>query len=536
MSLSRLLLHSRPSLHPPNQSKPQTLAQKLFLSSQPPPPPTKNLAVSTDLTKAPPGLSLPKHIFSQSSTPPAVSQVTKLSNGIRVASEPKFGQYCTVGICIDSGSRYEAAYPSGVSHFLEKLSFGVTEKFGGRDDIMQRMEKFGGIFDCQTHRDTALYAASVDSRGLQATVEILADVVLRPKLLEEEIDYARMAVNFELEDAVMRPDQEPLMMEAIHKAAYWNNTVGLPKMCPTENVNGSITQATLLNYLSHYYTPQRMVLAGVGVDHDELVSLAEEHLVNQKPAWNCQEQCDESTAQYTGGLVSLERDLSDVSLGPTPMPELAHIAIGLESVSHQHPDFIPFCVLNTLMGGGGSFSAGGPGKGMYTRLYTNVLNHYHWMCSCTAQNHAYADTGFFTITASGPPRQVGQIASLAIDEFIKLASAGYGETEFKRAKKQLQSMLLMNLESRPVVFEDLARQVLSNGERKQPEYYIERIEAVTGQDLHRVAERMLASKPSVAAIGSLDNLPPMDIIEAGLLDRNRPTTAPTRKMFGFRTD
>ena len=106
------------------------------------------------------------------------------------------------------------------------------------------------------------------------------------------------------------------------------------------------------------------------------------------------------------------------------------------------------------------------------------------------------------------PHQVGQIASLVIDEFIKLASAGYGETEFRRAKKQLQvgqlytqsmtskpkaevyfwnlqSMLLMNLESRPVVFEDLARQVLSNGERKQPEYYIERIEAVTAQDLNR---------------------------------------------------
>merc|ERR1719499_310352 len=315
-----------------------------------------------------------------------------------------------------------------------------------------------------------------------------------------------MAVSFELEDAAMRPDQEPLMMEAIHKAAFWNNTVGLPKMCPTENVNGAINQATLLNYLSHYYTPQRMVLAGVGVDHDELVSLAEEHFVNQKPSWNCQAQCDESTAQYTGGLVSIEKDLQDVSLGPTPMPELAHIAIGLESVSHQHPDFIPFCVMNTLMGGGGSFSAGGPGKGI------------------------------FTITASGPPRQVGQIASLVIDEFIKLASAGYGETEFRRAKKQLQSMLLMNLESRPVVFEDLARQVLSNGERKQPEYYIERIEAVTAQDLNRVAEKMLASKPSVAAIGSLDNLPAMDVIEAGLLDRNRPTTATTRKMFGFRTD
>ena len=72
----------------------------------------------------------------------------------------------------------------------------------------------------------------------------------------------------------------------------------------------------------------------------------------------------------------VEKDLSDVSLGPTPMPELAHVVLGLESCSHRDPDFIAFCVLNMLMGGGGSFSAGGPGKGMYTRLYLNVLNRY----------------------------------------------------------------------------------------------------------------------------------------------------------------
>lgn len=58
------------------------------------------------------------------------------------------------------------------------------------------------------------------------------------------------------------------------------------------------------------------------------------------------------------------------------MPELAHICLALESCSHQDDDFVAYCVLNTLMGGGGSFSAGGPGKGMYTRLYTNVLNRY----------------------------------------------------------------------------------------------------------------------------------------------------------------
>ena len=107
------------------------------------------------------------------------------------------------------------------------------------------------------------------------------------------------------------------------------------------------------------------------------------YFVEKKPIWvqdtsltipGRDIQVDRSVAQYTGGLVQIEKDLSDVSLGPTPMPELAHFVLGLESCSHQAEDFIAVCVLSMMMGGGGSFSAGGPGKGMYTRLYTNVLN------------------------------------------------------------------------------------------------------------------------------------------------------------------
>ena len=73
-------------------------------------------------------------------------------------------------------------------------------------------------------------------------------------------------------------------------------------------------------------------------------------------------------------MFQIEKDLSNVSLGPTPMPDLAHVVIGMEGCSHRDDDFVAFCVLNMMMGGGGSFSAGGPGKGMYTRLYLNVLN------------------------------------------------------------------------------------------------------------------------------------------------------------------
>ncbi len=82
-----------------------------------------------------------------------------------------------------------------------------------------------------------------------------------------------------------------------------------------------------------------MVLAAVGVDHDRLVRCAQEHLVDTPPSWQTSKtaRTDSSLAQYTGGLVTLEKDLSNASLGPTPMPNLAHLTLGLEAVSHQHP-------------------------------------------------------------------------------------------------------------------------------------------------------------------------------------------------------
>lgn len=145
---------------------------------------------------------------------------------------------------------------------------------------------------------------------------------------------------------------------------------------------------------------------------------------------------------------------------------------GLEGCSHQDPDFVASCVLNLMMGGGGSFSSGGPGKGMYARLYTNVLNRHHWMYNATAFNHAYADSGVFCIHASGPPDHVQQMVEVITAELVAMGSAPPGCEELRRAKTQLQSMLMMNLEARPVVFEDIGRQVLATGERKSPEQFI----------------------------------------------------------------
>lgn len=73
-----------------------------------------------------------------------------------------------------------------------------------------------------------------------------------------------------------------------------------------------------------------------------------------------------------------------------------------------------------MMGGGGSFSAGGPGKGMYSRLYLNVLNRYHWIYAATAYHHSYADSGLFCIHGSSHPSQARTVFVLQIIFFKSL--------------------------------------------------------------------------------------------------------------------
>ncbi|XP_057404581.1 mitochondrial-processing peptidase subunit alpha isoform X1 [Balaenoptera acutorostrata] len=448
------------------------------------------------------------------------TKVTTLENGLRVASQNKFGQFCTVGILINSGSRYEAKYLSGIAHFLEKLAFSSTDRFGSKDEILLTLEKHGGICDCQTSRDTTMYAVSADSKGLDTVVGLLADVVLHPRLTDEEIELARMAVRFELEDLSMRPDPEPLLTEMIHEAAYRENTVGLHRFCPTENI-AKIDRSVLHSYLRNYYTPDRMVLAGVGVEHERLVECARKYLLGTRPAWGsgAAVHVDGSVAQYTGGVVKLERDMSSVSLGPTPFPELTHIMIGLESCSFLEGDFLPFAVLNMMMGGGGSFSAGGPGKGMFTRLYLNVLNRHHWMYNATSYHHSYEDTGLLCIHASADPRQVREMVEIITREFVLMAGT-VDVVELERAKTQLTSMLMMNLEARPVIFEDVGRQVLATRSRKLPHELCALIRDVKPEDVKRVASAMLRRKPAVAALGDLSDLPAYEHVQAALANKD----------------
>ena len=168
--------------------------------------------------------------------------------------------------------------------------------------------------------------------------------------------------------------------------------------------------------------------------------------------------------------------------------------------------------------------AGGPGKGMYSRLYTSVLNQYHQVDHCSAFHHCYADAGLFGISIAVHPTflyRTPWLLAAQLDAVTRPARHGLTRTELARAKNQLQSSLLMALESRIVQAEDLGRQVLVHGRRVPVREMLEQIERVTLDDLHRVATRVLrphespskhdrdtrSGQPTVVAQGKLDGLP-----------------------------
>lgn len=200
-------------------------------------------------------------------------------------------------------------------------------------------------------------------------------------------------------------------------------------------------------------------------------------------------------AHYTGGFIALP------SIPPpaSPMlPRLSHIHLAFEALPISSPDIYALATLQTLLGGGGSFSAGGPGKGMYSRLYTNVLNQHGWVESCIAFNHSYTDSGIFGISASCSPTRITEMVEVMCRELQALTlDTGYSSLqaqEVNRAKNQLRSSLLMNLESRMVELEDLGRQVQVHGRKVSVREMCEQIEALTVEDLRRVARKVFGGQ------------------------------------------
>lgn len=436
------------------------------------------------------------------------TKITTLSNGVRVGSMETYSQVSTVGVLLDFGSRHELdqyTVPStnktvstaGVNHLMELLAFNSTKNYDGME-IRNILESLGGATFAQSSREQMMYCVDVLRPNVNAAFNLLGETIQSPIVQEMEVEEMKQVIMFQTMD--MMP--QVLMGEGLQLAAYGPmagklQQLGRPHFCTAESLPHLTADSVHAFREQHLLNnPEKIVVSGSGISHDALVELAEAnfgHMTSNK---------DDSSkvtipSIYTGGEYRLQTQPSPHSA----KEEFTHIAVAFEVGGWHSLDLVPTCVLQTLLGGGSSFSAGGPGKGMYSRLYREILNRHRWAESAEAFTSFHAESGLWGISGSCPPQYGREMATAIVHQFEKLADDFVTDEELDRARNMLKCNVLTQLESRLVLFEDIGRQILTYGKREDAETMCSKIDNVTKEDIREVVRKAIRKRPTVSSVG-----------------------------------
>mmetsp|Transcript_43597 Transcript_43597/g.105179 ORF Transcript_43597/g.105179 Transcript_43597/m.105179 type:complete len:583 (+) Transcript_43597:154-1902(+) len=430
--------------------------------------------------------------------------ITKLDNGIRVVSQETYGQMCTIGVLTNVGSRHEPT--SGIVHMLETMAFGSTKKYDGLQ-IAEMLQDWGGTRFVSHSREQTLHCIDILRPNVQDGMQLLSEVVLNPKIAEVPQDFMEALAVLEFQAQEQLP--ELVLGEALQVAAYGSDQqLGKIHFGTQE----TIPQLTPYNVQDFYdnsirSNPEGMVVAGAGIGHHELVELAKEYFGEMKQTGSPVTV----PSEYRGGSHFIGNSTQSSIFSPTmPEEDFCRVALAFPVGGWHSDSMVTACVLQTLLGGGSSFSAGGPGKGMYSRMYQQVLNRYGWMETAEAFTTFADEGGLFGVSASTPaPNRVKDLVTVLADQLARLAFQQVDDIELSRARNMLKCNVLTQLESRLILFEDMGRQVLTYGKREDAATTCKKIDAVTAEDIQALSLQMLkGNSPTIAATGShLDQIP-----------------------------
>ncbi|MEI8394528.1 MAG: pitrilysin family protein [Rhodospirillaceae bacterium] len=414
-------------------------------------------------------------------------RVTTLSNGLRIATDTMDGvETVSLGCWVGVGTRNERLELNGVAHLCEHMLFKGTEQRTSFA-ISEQIENVGGYLNAYTSREHTAYYAKVLAEDTSLALDIIADMLQNSLLDEDEMMRERAVVLQEIGQALDTPDD--IVFDHFQGTAYPNQALGRPVLGSVATVC-DLERAALVEYHARHYGASGIVIAAAGrIEHDYLVDLATTAFKNLP---RLSEHVIEP-ALYSGGDFRERRDL-----------EQLHLIIGFNGISFYDPGYYAYSVLSTLLGGG-----------MSSRLFQEVREKRGLVYSIYSFAGTYSDGGLFGIYAGTGPDRVRELVPLLCRELVRVAE-DLTEDELRRARAQLKAGTLMALESTMSRCEHLGQQLLVYGRPVPTDEIVRKINAVDSEAVRQAALRLRKSKPTVAALGPLDELEAYDRIAARL--------------------
>ncbi|GAB1608527.1 cytochrome b-c1 complex subunit 2, mitochondrial-like isoform X2 [Argonauta hians] len=414
------------------------------------------------------------------------TRVSKLKNGITVASLENYAPISQVAIVVKAGSRYESGDNLGMSHLLRNMA-GAGTKDSTAFGLTRTLQQSGANYTCSTSREFITYQIDCIRDELENVIGMVRNVVTKQDYKPWEVK--DIAPSLVLDKAVLNTQPPIKVFELLHYAAF-RNTLG-NSVYISDSMIGKISSEMMHKYVSDHFTADRMAVVGVGVDHNHLESLISQFQCHPSSG------VPESLAKYCGGEIRVEAENDMVSA-----------AIATEGPCLPSKDLLPACLMQMIMGTGpfvkyssnNQISRLGKAAGSATSAPFGI--------SCVSSS--YSDGGIFGFIATADKAEIGKVLKAAFKEFANITKSGFTEEEISRAKNQLKAAVLMNAEDSNLLLKDMGEQLMIAGGLADLNDVVAQIDAITINDVNTVSKKIINGKPSMAAVGNLSQTPYLD--------------------------
>ncbi|WP_314586202.1 pitrilysin family protein [Paenibacillus terrigena] len=401
---------------------------------------------------------------------------TTLSNGLRVVMEqiPTF-RSVSFGIWVRTGSRNEQVASNGISHFIEHMLFKGTDRYTAKE-IAETFDAIGGNVNAFTSKEYTCYYAKVLDEHLPIAVDVLADMFFASKFDTEDMDKEKNVI---LEEIAMYDDTpDDMVHDSVSRAALGDHPLSY-SILGTEERLRAMTSDDLRQYMQEHYTIENTVISVAGNINDQTLTLLEKHF-GHFTVHGKEQQLE--APNFDGQVIYHKKKT-----------EQNHICLSMPGCSSSDPRLYGMVILNNAIGGG-----------MSSRLFQEIREKRGLAYSVYSYHSSYVDTGLFTIYAGTAPKQTKEVLDLTMEVMNEVVAQGLTESEFSKGKEQLKGSLILSLESTSSRMNRLGKNELMLGRHFTLDEMIERIEAVTFQDIESLLHQMVAVPFAVAMVGNSD--------------------------------
>ena len=386
----------------------------------------------------------------------------------------------SIGIWVKTGSRHELAEHNGISHFLEHMVFKGTQSRTA-EDIARQIDSIGGNLDAFTAKECVCFNVKVLDEHLPIALDVLSDLVLHPVFDTKDIARERGVI---LEEIKMDEDSPDYLVHEIFTQNFWkDHPLGKPILGTKETVR-HFEQPLLLDYYGRRFTPGNLIVAAAGhIDHEQFVNLVNDHFQHLQSG--------------TNGFHDVAPEVSArIILRNKKSLEQVQICVGVPTYPISHEKRYASYILNTLLGGG-----------MSSRLFQNVRERQGLAYAIYSELNPYRDTGCLSVYAGTSIESAPRVVELIVEEFRKLKDERVSEEELRRTKEQLKGSLMLSLESTTARMSNLARQEMYFDRFFGLDEIVERIEAVSTDELVSLANDFFHPENiAVTVLGNLDGM------------------------------